>query len=94
MDTEIWPNFILKLIKKIPLILLNARITKKFQRWRFSVNTKKFSVAFQLASHQVQLLSVLKNLGAQNIKFYGNIKFCSSIGKILIIKINLIVSLR
>ena len=36
VDSEIWPNFILKVKSlNIPLILLNARITKKsFNRWR------------------------------------------------------------
>ncbi len=35
IDSEIWPNLILKIkIKKIPLLLINARITKKtFLRW-------------------------------------------------------------
>ena len=35
VDSEIWPNFLLEINKKkIPLILLNARITKKsFLRW-------------------------------------------------------------
>ena len=36
IDSEIWPNAILNLHKKnIPLVLLNARITKKtFDRWK------------------------------------------------------------
>ena len=35
VDSEIWPNFIVEIKKKnIPLLLLNARITKKtFLRW-------------------------------------------------------------
>ena len=39
IDSEIWPNTILNLYKKnIPLVLLNARITKKtFNRWK-SIN--------------------------------------------------------
>ena len=38
IDSEIWPNLILQISKKkIPLLLLNARITKKtFSRWKFS----------------------------------------------------------
>ena len=37
IDSEIWPNFLFKIKeKKIPLILLNARITKKtLNRWNF-----------------------------------------------------------
>ena len=36
IDSEIWPNFFLKIRKKnLPLILLNARLTKKtFKRWK------------------------------------------------------------
>ena len=42
VDSEIWPNFIFEIKKKnIPLILLNARITKKtLKRWLFF---RKFS---------------------------------------------------
>ena len=37
IDSEIWPNMILNLKeKKIPIILINGRITKKsYRRWRF-----------------------------------------------------------
>ena len=50
VDSEIWPNFIFNIKKEnIPLVLLNARITKKtFKRWLFF---KKFSeVIFGLFS--------------------------------------------
>ena len=49
VDSEIWPNFILKIKKQnIPLILLNARLTKKsFQRWKFfGKSTKKIFECF------------------------------------------------
>ena len=40
IDSEIWPNMILNLkIEKTPIILLNARITKKsFKRWKILKN--------------------------------------------------------
>ena len=43
IDSEIWPNLILKISeKKIPLLLINARITKKsFDRWKFIINFAK-----------------------------------------------------
>ena len=44
VDSEIWPNYLFKIKeKKIPLILINARITKKtFDRWKiFSSFAKK-----------------------------------------------------
>ena len=85
VDSEIWPNFILKINKeKIPLILLNARITKKsFQRWKvFGKTTKKIFGCFSYCISSSTITSqYLKTLGAQNIKFYGNIKFCSLIEK-------------
>jgi len=85
VDSEIWPNFILKINKeKIPLILLNARITKKsFQRWKvLGKSTKKIFGCFSSCISSSTITSqYLNTLGAQNIKFYGNIKFCSSIEK-------------
>jgi len=83
VDSEIWPNFILKIKEeKIPFILLNARITKKsFLRWilvkQFS---KKIFDSFSLCiSSNKDTFDYLKILGANNIKFFGNIKFCSVI---------------
>ncbi len=83
VDSEIWPNFILKLKdEKVPLILLNARISKKsFLRWKaFQNSTKKIFNSFSLCiSSNKDTSDYLKILGAQNVKFFGNIKFCSSI---------------
>ena len=85
VDSEIWPNFILKIKKEnIPLILLNARITKKsFRRWRaLGKSTRKiFSCFTSCISSSITTSNYLNTLGAQNIKFYGNIKFCSSMEK-------------
>ncbi len=83
VDSEIWPNFILKIKKEnIPLILLNARITKKsFSRWKaLGESTRKIFSCFTCCISSSKMTSdYLNNLGAKNIKFYGNIKFCSSI---------------
>ena len=83
IDSEIWPNFIFSIKKKnIPLVLLNARITKKtFKRWLF---LKKFSEAL-FGSFSICIASskaTEENLGllkAKKIKYYGNIKFCSNV---------------
>ena len=79
IDSEIWPNLILEIKKsKIPLLLVNARITKKtFKRWvlvkRFS---KKIFGSFDLCiSSNKETVNFLKTLGAKNIKDYGNLKF-------------------
>ena len=51
IDSEIWPNTILNLEKnKIPIILINGRITKRtFRRWKFFSNfSKKIFSKFSL----------------------------------------------
>src|SRR6056300_293900 len=79
IDSEIWPNLIFFLNKiKIPLILLNARITKKtFLRWSF---LKKFSeqifAKFTIClTANLESQKYLKKLKAKNIKYIGNQKF-------------------
>ena len=86
VDSEIWPNLIVEINKnKIPLILVNARITKKtFKRWRL---LKKFSrkifEKFDLCiSSNKESEEFLKILGAKNIKNFGNLKY-SNVKKIL-----------
>jgi len=43
IDSEIWPNLILNISEKqVPLLLINARITKKsFTRWKLIINFAK-----------------------------------------------------
>ena len=43
VDSEIWPNFLFKIKeKKIPLLLINARLTKKsFRKWKILSNFAK-----------------------------------------------------
>jgi len=82
IDSEIWPNMVLKIKEKnISLILLNARITKKsFQKWN-SINnfSKKIFNKFDLCLSQNNISSnYLKILGAKNIKKIGNLKFSQS----------------
>ena len=85
VDSEIWPNFIFGIKKKnIPIILLNARITKKtFERWMFFDKFSKnlfglFSICISSSRETVKNLSALQ---VKKIKYYGNIKFCSSFQK-------------
>ena len=79
VDSEIWPNMFNNLHKKnIPLILLNARITKKsFNRWKFLPNfSKKIFGKITLALPQnIETKKYLKLLGTKNIKLIGNLKF-------------------
>ena len=82
IDSEIWPNTVNNLHnKKIPMILLNGRITKKtLQRWLILQNFAKslFSKFKICLSSSLESKRYLRKLGAQNIKFFGNIKFCQS----------------
>ena len=79
VDSEIWPNMFNNLHKKnIPLILLNARITRKsFNRWKFFPNfSKKIFEKITLALPQnMESKKYLKLLGTKEIKLAGNLKF-------------------
>ena len=82
IDSEIWPNTINNLSKKkIPIILLNGRITKRtLSRWLFFPPfAKSLFDKFKLClSSSIQSKKYLKKLGATNIKFLGNLKFSQS----------------
>ena len=81
IDSEIWPNLIFEINKKkIPLLLINARITKKtFNRWKLIINfANKIFGKFDLCiASNSETENYLKILGAKNIKKFGNLKFSS-----------------
>ncbi len=83
VDSEVWPNYILEITKrKIPLILLNGRITMKtFNRWKIFPNfSKKIFSSYNLClSASSESENNLKSLGAKNVKFVGNLKFSSNV---------------
>ena len=93
IDSEIWPNFLNNLEKmKIPIILLNARITKKsFNRWMIISNfAKSIFEKFDIClSSSKETREYLKKLGAKNIKFLGNLKFSQSENQIMNLNKNL-----
>ena len=79
IESEIWPSIFRVLNKKnIPLVLLNARITKKtFKKW---ISVKEFSNSvFQNISiaypQNEETLNYLKKLNISKIKKIGNLKF-------------------
>ena len=82
IESEIWPNMIIKIKEKnIPLILLNARITRKsFLKWNSIPSfSKKIFNGFNLCLGQNdKTCNYLKILGAKNIKKIGNLKFSQS----------------
>ncbi len=79
IDSEIWPNTIINIKKKnIPLVLLNARITKKsFRRWKKFINIAKtlFQKFDTCISSNLESKKYLYFFGAKKIKFFGNLKF-------------------
>ena len=85
VDSEVWPNYLFEVSKrKIPLILLNGRITNKtFKRWKFFSNLSKkiFGLYDLCLSSSRESYQNLKELGARNVKFLGNIKFCATVNQ-------------
>ena len=92
VDSEVWPNTILNLErKKIPIILLNGRITKKsFNKWKKLPKLSKliFSKINLCLSSSNKSTYYLKRLGVKNIKFIGNLKFSQSENEKLITQNN------
>lgn len=89
VDSEIWPNMIINLKKKdIPILLINARLTKKsYERWiKFSGLSKLLFSKFDLClSSNKETVGYLKNLGARKIKYFGNLKYTQSKNEKLVI---------
>ena len=85
VDSEIWPNLILKASKyKIPIGIINARITSKtFKRWMFFPNTAKkiFSLFNLFLTSNLETKNYLLKLNAKNIYFNGNIKLINRINE-------------
>jgi 3-deoxy-D-manno-octulosonic-acid transferase len=79
IDSEIWPCMFSQLErKKIPLILINARITKNsFNKWQiFSKFAIKIYSKISLALPQnLETFRYLKILKVKNIKIAGNLKY-------------------
>ena len=79
IESEIWPNMLRNIKKRsIPIILLNARITKKaYNRWMMFPSTSKILFGgFNIClSQNNETKKYLKDLGAKKIKLLGNLKF-------------------
>ncbi len=79
VDSEIWPNLILKAKKfKIPIGIINARLTSKsFNKWIMFPNVAKeiFNIFELCICSNMETKKFLEKLNAKNIFFIGNIKF-------------------
>ena len=83
VDSEVWPNYLLEISqRKIPLMLLNGRITMKtFRRWKLLSRSslKLFGLYDLCLSSSKESEKNLKSLGAKKVKFIGNLKFCTKV---------------
>ena len=79
VDSEIWPNMFKNLeINQVPIIILNARITKKtFNKWQIfpKFAEEVFSKISLALPSNFETIKYLKLLNVKNIKAAGNLKY-------------------
>jgi len=82
VESEIWPNIFKTLNKKnIPLLLLNARLTKKtFKKWNYIKNFSNniFKNILKAYPQNNETFNYLKRLNVSKIKKIGNLKFVNN----------------
>ena len=82
IDSEIWPNFLFKIKKKnIPLLLVNARISKKsFDKWKiiFKFAKKVFNNFDLCLASSEESKNNLSKFQVKNLKYIGNLKYSVS----------------
>ena len=85
IESEIWPSMFKQIHeKKIPLLLLNARLTKKtFINWNKLNNFSKsiFQLITKAYPQNYETINFLKKIGVKKIKFIGNLKFSENYSK-------------
>ena len=79
IDSEIWPNMFKNLhSKNIPIVIMNARITKRsFNKWRIFPNFAEqvFGKISLALPQNLETIRYLKLLKVKNIKAAGNLKY-------------------
>ena len=82
VESEIWPSIFRVVAKKnIPLLLLNARITKKtFNKWNYikSFSNSVFKNISKAYPQNNETLNYIKKLNVSKIKIIGNLKFVNN----------------
>ena len=85
IESEIWPSMFKQINKKkIPLLLLNARLTKKtYINWnKFNYFSKSiFQLITKAYPQNYETINFLKKIGVKKIKFIGNLKFSENYSK-------------
>lgn len=81
VESEFWPNLLNETAKVCPLVLVNARISdKSFARWKKYPNIcaallNNFSLCLPQSNQDAERLVAL---GAQHVKYIGNLKYDAS----------------
>ena len=79
IDSEIWPNMFRELNKKsIPLLLMNARITRNsFNKWKLfeKFALKVFGYISKAYPQNIETYNYLRKFKVKNIHNIGNLKF-------------------
>ena len=92
IDSEIWPNLMLKAKKLgIPIALVNARLTlKTYKRWMLFPNTaKKIFELFDLCiCSNIETKTFLEKLEVKNVYFFGNLKLINQVNEKKIFNVN------
>tara|TARA_E500000178_G_scaffold237567_1_gene234058 strand:- start:1964 stop:3247 length:1284 start_codon:yes stop_codon:yes gene_type:complete len=92
VDSEIWPNLILKSKKyKIPIALFNARLTSKsINKWMIfpRITEKIFGIFNLFLCSNLETKKFLEELNLKNVYFKGNIKLYDPINEIEIENFN------
>ena len=99
VESEIWPSIFRVLNKKnTPLLLLNARVTKKtFNKWNYvkSFSNSVFKNISKAYPQNNETFNYLKKLNVSKIKIMGNLKFIDNErGKIIKLDKTLLKSLK
>ncbi len=85
VESEIWPSMFKQIYKKkVPLLLLNARLTKKtYKNWSKFNNFSKsiFQLITKAYPQNYETINFLKKIGVKKIKFIGNLKFSENYSK-------------
>ena len=82
VDSEIWPNLIIKAKKnKTPIAIINARLTKKtFKKWMLIPKSAKsiFSTFKLCLSSNIESKNYLAYLDVKSVYHFGNIKLINN----------------
>ena len=82
VDSEIWPNLIIKAKKnKTPIAIINARLTKKtFKKWMLIPKSAKsiFSTFKLCLSSNIESKNYLSYLDVKSVYHFGNIKLINN----------------